>query len=212
MVIRPYQSADRPAVRRICCDTADAGRPVEAFFSDRELFADLLTRYYTDFEPQSLWVAAPAGRAAGYLAGTMDTRRAQRIMARRVWPAAVGRALCRGALGNVALWRLAWRNRRLHAGAQRAAIVDLQAYPAHLHVNLDAAARGCGAGRRLLAAFVDQARGAGVPGLHAWVRADNAAGLRFFAAAGFRELGRCPLMRREDGNLLYSVGMARSLI
>ena len=59
--IRLYESRDRAAVRRICCETADNGGPVEGFFRDRELVADLVTRYYTDFEPESCWVAEVAG-------------------------------------------------------------------------------------------------------------------------------------------------------
>ncbi len=211
IVIRQYKPADRPAVRRICCDTLDAGRPMEMLNRARELLADLLTRYYTDCEPQRIWVAELDGRAAGYLLGALDTRRAQRIMVRRVWPAAIGRAFLNGVLWDPQLWRLAWHNRRLPAGPRRAAIVNLTAYPAHLHLNLDAAARGCGAGRRLLEAFAAEARAAGIPGMHAWVRADNAGALGFFAKAGFRELGRCPFLWRDSSTLLYSVVMARGL-
>ncbi len=210
-VIRQYEPADRPAVRRVCCDTLDAGRPMDMLNDARELLADLLTRYYTDCEPQSLWVAELGGRAAGYLSGALDTRRAQQVMARRIWPAACGSAFLNGVLWNPQLWRLAWHNRRRPAGLRRAAIVDLTAYPAHLHLNLDAAARGCGAGRRLLEAFMEQARAAGIPGLHAWVRADNTGALSFFEHAGFRELGRCPFLWRDSRTLLYSVGMARRL-
>lgn len=211
IAIRHYEPADRAAVRRISCDTADAGRPPAWFDGARELLADLLTCYHTDCEPQSLWVAERDGRVAGYLAGMLDTRRAQRIMARRIWPAAFSRAVAAGLLANRPLWRLAWHNRRLLAGPRRAAVVDLQVYPAQLHVNLDAVARGCGIGGRLLAAFAEQARAAGASGLHAWVRADNAGALAFFVQAGFRELGRRPWLWRDERTLLDSVGMARRL-
>lgn len=211
IAIRHYEPADRAAVRRISCETADAGRPLALFDGARELLADLLIRYHTDCEPQSLWIAERDGRAAGYLAGMLDTRRAQQVMARRIWPAVFGRAVAAGLLWRRPLWRLAWHNRRLLAGPRRAAVVDLRAYPAQLHINLDAAARGCGVGGRLLTAFMEQARAAGAPGLHAWVRADNAGALAFFARAGFRELGRCPWLWRDERTLLYSVGMARWL-
>lgn len=93
LIIRPYAAGDREAVRRICCDTADAGHPVESFFSDRELIADLLMNYYTDYEPESVWVAeqaagpvitggpaiadepAIAGEMVGSLTGCCDTCR-----------------------------------------------------------------------------------------------------------------------------------------
>ena len=66
--IRPYEPRDRAAVRQICCDTADAGQPVERFFPDREVIADLLTNYYTQFEPQSAFVADNGSGAVGDLA------------------------------------------------------------------------------------------------------------------------------------------------
>lgn len=39
-------------------------------------------------------------------------------------------------------------------------------YPAHLHINLDAAYRGRGLGSRMLDAFADCVHDAGLPGLH----------------------------------------------
>src|SRR3989442_159990 len=59
MQVRLYEPRDRAAVREICCDTADSGEPVETFFPDREGFADVLTRYYTDLNLR------PDGRGQG---------------------------------------------------------------------------------------------------------------------------------------------------
>ena len=89
LTIRPYRQADRHAVRAIVCDTAERGGPVERFFHDREVFADLLTRYYTDWEPGSLWVAERDAWVVGYLTGCLDTRRYHRVMAWRIIPMAV---------------------------------------------------------------------------------------------------------------------------
>jgi hypothetical protein len=49
-IIRPYRFTDKSLIRKICSDTADLGGPVENFFYDREVFADLVIDYYTDFE------------------------------------------------------------------------------------------------------------------------------------------------------------------
>ena len=56
IVIRPYEARDRAAVRRISYETADGGRAGRSIHSDGEFIADLLTRYYTDFEPESTLV------------------------------------------------------------------------------------------------------------------------------------------------------------
>jgi len=67
--IRPYEQRDREVVRRICCETGFLGEPIDAVFSDREVFADFLTRYYTDIEPESSWVGEKNGQVVGYLLG-----------------------------------------------------------------------------------------------------------------------------------------------
>ena len=66
-VVRPYQSGDREAVRCLCCDTGFLGDPIDPVFSDRELFADYLTRYYTDIEPESSWVGVKEGKVVAYV-------------------------------------------------------------------------------------------------------------------------------------------------
>lgn len=66
-LVRPYEAGDREAVRRLCCDTGFLGHPIDPIFSDRELFADYLTRYYTDVEPESSWVGVKEGRVVAYL-------------------------------------------------------------------------------------------------------------------------------------------------
>lgn len=70
LIIRPYEPRDREAVRRLCCDTGFLGKPIDPVFEDRELFADYLTRYYTDWEPESCFVVEHEGRVKGYLLGS----------------------------------------------------------------------------------------------------------------------------------------------
>src|SRR5512140_3114828 len=70
--IRPYHETDRDAIRRLCCDTGYLGRPVDGLFQDRELFADLFTNAYLDYEPQWALVAEWDGRIVGYLLGAVS--------------------------------------------------------------------------------------------------------------------------------------------
>ena len=65
VTIRPYRPEDRDRLRKIALDTADLGfRPDENIPFPDEI-ADILTRYYTDYEPESAWVAdsRPVGTA-----------------------------------------------------------------------------------------------------------------------------------------------------
>ena len=75
-VIRPYESRDREAVRRVCFETGYMGDPIAWQWRDAESFADLFTSYYTDHEPESATVVEIDGRVVGYLLGCRDTRHA----------------------------------------------------------------------------------------------------------------------------------------
>ncbi|MBZ0257000.1 hypothetical protein K8I31_13115 [bacterium] len=75
ITIRPYNPADRETVRRICCDTGFSGSAVDPLFCDRDVFADYLTRYYTDWEPESAFIAEDNGEVVGYILGSVRPRR-----------------------------------------------------------------------------------------------------------------------------------------
>ena len=196
--IRPYQPPDRAGVRQICCDTADAGQPVERFFPDREVFGDLLTNYYTEHEPQSVFVAENDGEVVGYLTGCLDTKRFVRVMARRIVPAVLLKALFRGTLWHPQTVRLLRPNLPmwLKGGYRNSAPLD--DYPAHLHVNVREGFRGQRLGQRLVEAFCERARAAGVRGVHAGVSAENPRASHFFQDQGFVELQREHRFRKPD--------------
>src|SRR5205814_4704743 len=63
--IRGYKASDRIAVRKLCCATGFLGAPIDPVFQDRELFADFLTTYYTDHEPESSFVLEVDGEIRG---------------------------------------------------------------------------------------------------------------------------------------------------
>ncbi len=68
--IRGFEPADRVAVRELCCRTGFLGAPIDPVYEDRELFADFLTTYYTDHEPESSFVLEIEGELKGYLLGS----------------------------------------------------------------------------------------------------------------------------------------------
>lgn len=75
--IRPYEGRDREAIRRLCCETGFLGKAIDPVFEDRELFADYLTAYYTDVEPESSFVLEQNGVVKGYLLGSRRPLRQQ---------------------------------------------------------------------------------------------------------------------------------------
>jgi hypothetical protein len=92
-LIRAYHPRDRKAVRNICCNTGFLGKPIEPVFEDRELFADYLTAYYTDVEPESTFVCELDGEVKGYLMGSRFPKKKARyeavylpwLVARGLW-------------------------------------------------------------------------------------------------------------------------------
>jgi hypothetical protein len=76
--IRKFDPAtDRVRVRELCCDTGFLGNAIDPVFEDRELFADYLTSYYTDWEPESSFVVTIDGQIRGYLLGSRQPFRQQ---------------------------------------------------------------------------------------------------------------------------------------
>lgn len=211
--IRPYEPRDRAALRQICSDTADAGQPIERFFPDREVFADLLTNYYTEFEPQSVFVADHNGEVVGYVTGCVNTKRFLRFMVGFVTPAVFVKALFRGALWHPQTVRLVRNNISLWLKGGHRTGREMDNYPAHLHVNMKDGFRGKHVGQQLVEAFCKHARAAVAPGVHAGVSAENERGCRFFQRLGFTELHREPRMRKPDGSgdMLYTIIFVKKL-
>jgi len=192
--VRPYRSSDGSAVREIACDTADRGQPVDELFRDREAVADVLVGGYMGYEPGFLWIAECEQQVVGYLTGCLDTRAFERLVERKVIPRAVLRSVGRGALLHLRTWRLlgAFGATVLRGGFP--VRIDLNAYPAHFHINLRQGFRGHGLGRQLVDSFRRQVDLAGIGGVHIVARGDNPGGRRFFEAMGFRLLFERPLV------------------
>ena len=97
-IIRKYRATDREAVRKICCDTGFLGKPVDEIFQDRELFADFLTAYYTDAEPESAVILEVGGEVQGYILGSRQPRKQAAYNRHTILPRVAK-----------LLWRLAFR-------------------------------------------------------------------------------------------------------
>ena len=188
--MRHYEARDRESVFRIAADTAFFGEPVEAYLDDRALFCDALYRYYTDLEPWHGWVACANEHVTGFLMGCADT-----AAQRRLWLAKILPRLASGVLAGQ--YRVGSRTRRHAARLARCALhsrprVDLRKWPAHLHMNVEAAQRGHGIGRRLLEAFLAQLRKERVRGVHLNTTTLNRAAGALYASAGFRPVALQP--------------------
>lgn len=184
--IRAYRPSDRDAVRKIAFDTADLGRSFEPLLDDPELLADFLTRYYTDFEPDSAWVAESGDSVIAYLLGCIDTGRYQSVMFWRVIPAATVRAIATGTIFRLQLWRLL-RGLIIRIILESFSVKQAtQHCGAHLHVGIQEGFRGRHIGDGLISLFEKKTQASGVKQICARVREDNAGARAFFERLGYR--------------------------
>jgi ribosomal protein S18 acetylase RimI-like enzyme len=184
VIIRKYEPRDREAVRWLCCETGFLGKPIDPAFEDRELFADYLTSYYTDCEPESSLVVEMDGRVKGYLLGSRMPLRQQmhgfflnfsllvRGM-RRYWT--YSRA-SRDFIG----WILRNSWREVPAAPRRTA---------HFHINALPEAQAVAIARELIGRYLNYLRAAGEKAVYGqMVTFESRRGARLFERYGFQVL------------------------
>ena len=185
-VIRKYDSRDRPAVRRICCETAFLGEPSAVFFDDDEIFADALTAYFTDYEPELCFVAEYDNKVIGYLIGAKDVRRMEKIFVGKIAIPLLIKALRRGALISKKNMKFLARILLSLVKGEFKTPVFLKDYPATLHINIIKEYRAAGVGSKLINAYLDNLRALGIMGVHFATMSDKAS--QFFSKLNFQLL------------------------
>ena len=195
-VIRPYRPEDRPALRAICADTGFLGRPIDPVFEDRELFADYLTSYYTDAEPESTVVCELNGEVKGYLMGSRFPKR-KASYETRMLPGLVLRGL----------WRYLTRpynaaSRRYVRWILTQARKENPFTPPdipHFHFNIRPEARSVAATAELVDTFLAYLYERGDKQVYAQVVTyESRRGVRMFARYGFRVIDEREVTKYRD--------------
>jgi hypothetical protein len=195
-VIRPYRPEDRGALRAICADTGFLGQPIDPVFEDRELFADYLTSYYTDAEPESTLVCEFDGEVQGYLMGCRLPKRKARYETRML-PGLVLRGLWRyftrpynAASRKYVRWILT-RARRENPFTPP----DIP----HFHFNIRPEARNVATTVELVDTFLRYLCDHGEKQVYAQVVAyESRRGVRTFARFGFRVIDQREVTKYRD--------------
>jgi GNAT superfamily N-acetyltransferase len=186
VLIRRYEQADRARVRELCCETGFLGRDITPVFEDRELFADYLTRYYTDVEPESSFVLEHHGMIKGYLLGSCHPLRQQKfsffnnikLFLRGMSSYPRYNKATRDFIG----WILRNSWREVPAAPRRSA---------HFHFNILPEAQGLAHSSALMNAYLDYLRDAGVTSVYGQVVTfETRRGARVFERYGFQVLER----------------------
>lgn len=186
--IRNYRGSDREAVRQICCDTGFLGRPIDPVFADRDAFADFLTSYYTDGEPESLFVLELDGQVAGYLCGCRQPMRRQRYLVSQ-FPRLLARVASRYLKGHYSL-----ASRRYVRWVLTRGLWETPPKPSglpHFHLNLRPEARSVAGTKALIDAYLAYLRAQGEQAVYGqMVVYEERRGEAMFARFGFSVLNR----------------------
>ncbi len=183
IVIRPFKPSDRESVRLISCETSFAGFPRYQFFEDDEVLADFLTIYFTDYEPESCFVAEHRGKTIGYLTGTLDERGMMRVFNSRILPKLILKLIQRGFLVNKKSLRFLLESAKAFLQGNLHFPDLTEKYPAVLHINIDNAYRNQKIGGRLIEYYLNYLREHKVSGVHLATMSEKAKA--FFMKSGF---------------------------
>jgi len=195
-VIRPYRPADRDAIARICLLTAAGGADATGVYSDDSLMPEVYALPYVDYAPDLAFVVADpstapgerADRALGYVLGVADTADFIEWYGREWAPGFRERHPSPGpATGR----NPGYTEAQLIADGgdpERMRIPELDAYPAHLHIDLLPELQGMGFGRRLVDTLRAALAARGVGAVHLGMDAANTGARAFYERLGFHEL------------------------
>jgi len=166
VTIRSYRAQDYQGVRDVCCATGFLGEPISQVFSDKEVVADLFTKYYTDIEPESAFVIENQGKIVGYVLGCRDSKKLRRYFLTKLLPRIIPRLI----------WHYFVQYNRQERRRVRRVTFDgmrgsLRSSPrsAHLHINLMKKCRGRGVGKLLINKFFQYMREQGIERIHGGV-------------------------------------------
>lgn len=186
VIIRQYRSDDRKAVRNISWDTAFVGSPADIFFLGKTILTDFLTLYFTDYEPQSCFVAENERRVAGYLIGAKNREAISAAFKFKI----TARLLIKGITGGEFFKKknlIFFFNCLLSFLRHEFSIPDFsKEYPATLHINIGKDFRSQNIGSRLMSAYLDYLVKEKVTGVSLATMSDKAA--KFFKKQGFNLL------------------------
>jgi len=162
------------------------GEPSAVFFDDDEIFADALTIYFTDYEPESCFVAEYEGSVIGYLLGAKDVRRMDNIFADKIALPLFIKALRHRTFFNKKNMQFIFRVFLSLLKGEFKSPAFSKYHPATLHINIIKEYRAGGIGSKLINAYLDYLKEQAVKGVHFATMSDKAS--QFFKKQNFQLL------------------------
>jgi GNAT superfamily N-acetyltransferase len=184
--IRKFENRDRGELRSISHDTAFMGQPASLFFEGREIICDALNSYFTDYEPESCFVAEVNSTVVGYLIGAKNKIAAEKVFQDKIMLRLFWRALKSGVFikkKNI-VFIFSCLTAFLKGGFSTPDFT--KEYPATFHINIKNEFRGQNIGTALISAYLSYLKEKLVSGVH--LATISRAGADFFSKQSFRLL------------------------
>jgi ribosomal protein S18 acetylase RimI-like enzyme len=183
-VVRPYRPDDHVALYDICARTAHEGGDSRHIYPDHDLMPNIFAGPYAQLEPDLTFVLDDGDRAVGYILGTADTAKFVQEY-RATWLPTIEQRYPKPSTPPVTPSEVMIG---LMHDPERMLVPELEAYPAHLHIDLLPEHQRQGHGRSLMHAFLDALRAKEVPAVHLGMVTTNTAARAFYDRLGFHEI------------------------
>lgn len=212
IVIRNFTENDRNFVRQLCCDTAFSGKPVEKFLDGRNIIADILTGYFMNFEPESIFIAEIGGKRVGYLTGSKNIRRQKKIFTTRILPHIFLKIYFTGAFLKKKNLLFVYNCAKSFFRKELFDPDFSGQFPATLHINVDTRYRNMGVGEKLINHYCRYLKKEKVNGIVLTTVSENA--VRFFQKMGFLVLHKQKISYYSylTGEKFFRFTMGKSLL
>ena len=198
MHIRSGKTDDLAALYAIALATGDNGQDAGALYDDPHMVGHIYSAPYLMVDGGFCFVAEDDQGVCGYVVGTADTEAFARALEKDWWPQLRTRYPEPDA-ENRAHWSPDERRAYMFHYPEMPPTAVVEAYPAHLHMNLLARARGHGLGRGLLGAALRHLADLGAGHVHVGAGWTEAGGAAFWQACGFEVLND----DGADGRVVY---------
>lgn len=165
-IIRKFEVKDRNAIRRISCETSFLEYPRKLIFDDDEVLADVLTLYFTDYEPESCFLAVCEGKVVGYILGSKNVMEMERINNSKIIIPLFIKAVQRGIFFRRHNLKFFFHILKSLLRTEFYMPDFRKAFPATLHINIDKEYRGKGMGEKLIETYESYLKKEKIKGVH----------------------------------------------
>ncbi len=183
--IRKCRKTDQEGIMHVCYKCGYMGDDAAGHFWDKKLFGLLFCLYYPRYETEHCWVAEDQGKIIGYILGTPNTKRQERVFLAKVRWRILLRVLFITSLRYHRDLKVIFRLFRLPRSSLFSEQFH-QEYPAHLHIDILEAYQRKGIGTRLITRFEAHIRKLKVKGIHLGTNEGNIKAIPFYKKQGYK--------------------------